>query len=134
MVFSSVIFLFFFLPLVLTLYFAVPFKFKNIILLIFSLVFYAWGEPRYVALMIVSILINYGYGIWIDRVEHNEKKRIYILTFAIVVNIGLLGFFKYANFVVDVINSSLHTDMLIIAFHDDNLFSGTYNFEKKFDD
>ena len=111
MVFSSVIFLFFFLPLVLALYFVVPFKFKNMILLLFSLVFYAWGEPRYVLLMIISILINYGYGIWIDRAEQNEKKRVSILTFAIVVNIGLLGFFKYANFVVDSINSVLHTSL-----------------------
>ncbi|MCR8656490.1 MBOAT family O-acyltransferase [Paenibacillus endoradicis] len=111
MVFSSVIFIFFFLPLVLTLYFSVPFKFKNSILLIFSLVFYAWGEPRYVVLMIVSIIINYGYGIWIERAEHKEKKRVYILAFAIVVNIGLLGFFKYANFAVNVINSVFHTTL-----------------------
>ncbi|NIK79731.1 alginate O-acetyltransferase complex protein AlgI [Paenibacillus castaneae] len=111
MVFSSVIFLFFFLPLVLTLYFSVPFKFKNIILLIFSLVFYAWGEPTYVVLMIVSILINYGYGIWIDRAEHNENKRVYILASAIVVNVGLLGYFKYANFIVDIINSTLNTNL-----------------------
>ncbi|MCU6707956.1 MBOAT family protein [Paenibacillus sp. J5C_2022] len=115
MVFSSVIFLFFFLPLVLSLYFAVPFKFKNIILLIFSLIFYAWGEPRYVFLMIVSILINYGFGIWIDRAEHYEKKRIYILASAIAVNIGLLGFFKYANFAVDVMNAALHTNIQLQA-------------------
>lgn len=110
MVFSSVIFLFFFLPLVLTLYFSVPFKFKNTILLIFSLVFYAWGEPRYVVLMLLSILINYGYGIWIDTTENNEKKRVSILTFAIIVNIGILGFFKYANFFVDIMNAALQTN------------------------
>ncbi|MFC4779257.1 MBOAT family O-acyltransferase [Paenibacillus sp. GCM10023252] len=109
MVFSSVIFLFFFLPLVLTLYFAVPFKYKNTILLIFSLVFYAWGEPRYVILMLLSIIMNYGYGIWIDRTDTHPNQRVAILTFAIVVNIGLLGFFKYANFLVDAINSALHT-------------------------
>ncbi|GGG68795.1 MBOAT family O-acyltransferase [Paenibacillus radicis (ex Gao et al. 2016)] len=112
MVFSSVIFLFFFLPLVLALYFAVPFKFKNTILLIFSLVFYAWGEPRYVVLMIVSILMNYGFGLWVDRAEHdNKKKRIAVLTSAIIINIGLLGFFKYANFFVDVMNAALHTNV-----------------------
>lgn len=111
LVFSSVIFLFFFLPLVLALYFAVPFRFKNIILLLFSLVFYAWGEPRYVVLMIVSILINYGYGIWIDRAGQSERKRVTVLTSAIIVNIGLLGFFKYANFVVDLINSLFHTSL-----------------------
>lgn len=111
MVFSSVIFLFCFLPLVLLLYFAVPFKFKNIILLIFSLIFYAWGEPRYVFLMIVSILINYGYGLWIDRAEGSDKKRVYILASAIAVNIGLLGFFKYANFIVDAVNGALHMNI-----------------------
>ncbi|MGG1445283.1 MBOAT family O-acyltransferase [Brevibacillus laterosporus] len=111
MVFSSVIFLFFFLPLVLMLYFTVPFKLKNTILLLFSLVFYAWGEPRYVVLMILSILINYGYGIWIDKSGNHEKKRVWILTFAIVVNIGLLGYFKYANFFVDVINAALQTNL-----------------------
>ncbi|MFX3631354.1 MAG: MBOAT family protein [Candidatus Pristimantibacillus sp.] len=111
MVFSSVIFLFFFLPLVLTLYFAVPFKFKNTILLIFSLVFYAWGEPRYVVLMLLSIIMNYGYGIWIDRTDNQPRKKVYILTMAIVANIGILGFFKYANFFVDVMNDLLHTNV-----------------------
>ena len=114
MVFSSVIFLFFFLPLALTLYFSVPFKFKNIILLIFSLVFYAWGEPRYVVLMIASILINYGYGIWLDRTELKEQKRVSILTFAIITNVGLLGFFKYANFFVDAANAALHTNIQLL--------------------
>ncbi|WP_256757763.1 MBOAT family protein [Cohnella sp. WQ 127256] len=113
MVFSSVLFLFFFLPLVLTLYFSVPFKFKNTILLIFSLVFYAWGEPRYVLLMILSIIINYGFGIWIDKSDNQGKKKVSILTSAIVVNIGLLGFFKYANFFVDVMNSTLQTNILL---------------------
>ncbi|MFC4304004.1 MBOAT family O-acyltransferase [Cohnella boryungensis] len=113
MVFSSVLFLFCFLPLVLALYFAVPFKCKNAILLIFSLIFYAWGEPRYVALMIVSILMNYGYGIWIDQAKNREKKRSAILTFAIIANLGLLGFYKYANFLVDFLNSALHTDLYL---------------------
>ncbi|MGG3494110.1 MBOAT family protein, partial [Brevibacillus choshinensis] len=111
MVFSSVSFLFFFLPLVLTLYFAVPFKYKNTILLIFSLLFYAWGEPRYIVLMIISILMNYGFGIWIDQTENHAKKRTTILSLAIVVNIGLLGFFKYANFFVDVVNQALQTNI-----------------------
>ncbi|MET3291085.1 UNVERIFIED_CONTAM: alginate O-acetyltransferase complex protein AlgI [Brevibacillus sp. OAP136] len=110
MVFSSVSFLFFFLPLVLACYFAVPFRFKNTILLIFSLLFYAWGEPRYVVLMVLSILMNYGFGRWIDQAEHPEKKRPAILTFAIIVNIGLLSFFKYANFFTDVVNQALQTN------------------------
>ncbi|WP_372635463.1 MBOAT family protein [Cohnella sp.] len=110
MVFSSVSFIFFFLPLVLALYFAVPFKLKNTILLLFSLVFYAWGEPRYVLLMIVSILLNYGYGIWLDR-SQRDKNKAFVLSFAIVMNIGLLGFFKYANFTVDFVNSALKTNL-----------------------
>ncbi|MEF2245732.1 MBOAT family O-acyltransferase [Paenibacillus sp. IITD108] len=111
MVFSSVIFLFYFLPLVLILYFSVPFKFKNVILLIFSLVFYAWGEPRYVLLMIISIMMNYGYGIWIDRTDSHEKKKKLILTLAIFVNIGLLGVFKYANFFVHAMNDVFQTNV-----------------------
>jgi len=111
LVFSSVGFLFFFLPLVLALYFAVPFNYKNIVLLLFSLVFYAWGEPRYVLLMIASILMNYGYGRWIERAERNEKNKVIVLSFAIVANIGLLGFFKYANFIVDSVNSVLNTNL-----------------------
>lgn len=111
MVFSSVIFLFFFLPLVLALYFSVPFKYKNTILLIFSLVFYAWGEPRYVVLMILSIIMNYGFGIWIDKTDDHDKKRKSLLTLAIVVNVGLLGVFKYADFFVDLVNSALQTNV-----------------------
>lgn len=109
MVFSSVAFLFFFLPLVLALYYSVPFKYKNSVLLIFSLIFYAWGEPTYVILMIVSIILNYGYGIWIEKADSQGKKKA-VLTSAIVVNIGLLGFFKYANFLVDAANSVFQTD------------------------
>ncbi|QTH43127.1 MBOAT family protein [Cohnella sp. LGH] len=112
MVFSSILFLFCFLPLVLALYFAVPSKYKNTLLLIFSLIFYAWGEPRYVVLMLLSILLNYGFGIGIDNAGDNRgKKRVAILTMAIVVNIGLLGFFKYANFFVDLLNSALQTNI-----------------------
>ncbi|USG64614.1 MBOAT family protein [Brevibacillus ruminantium] len=113
MVFSSVSFLFFFLPLVFAFYFAVPFAYKNSILLIFSLLFYAWGEPRYIVLMILSIILNYGFGIWIDQAENHRKKRTAILTLAIAVNIGLLGFFKYANFLVDVVNQVLQTDFYV---------------------
>ena len=111
MVFSSISFLFFFLPLVFAFYFAVPFRYKNAVLLIFSLLFYAWGEPRYIVLMIVSIIMNYGFGIWIDRANEHLKKKKTVLTLAIFANIGLLGFFKYANFFVDVVNQALQTNI-----------------------
>lgn len=114
MVFSSVGFLFFFLPLVLASYFVVPFKYKNAVLLLFSLIFYAWGEPRYILLMILSILANYGYGIRIEAAGRRQGRRRLVLTSAIVVNLGLLGFYKYANFFVDIVNAALHTD-----FHPD---------------
>ena len=67
MLFSSIPFLFYFLPLVLILYFLVPFRFKNGVLLLFSLIFYAWGEPKYVVLMIFTILLFYGCGLAIER-------------------------------------------------------------------
>lgn len=77
----------------------------------FSLLFYAWGEPRYIVLMLLSIVMNYGFGIWIDRADKQQKKRTAALTLAIVINIALLGFFKYANFFVDVANQVLQTNM-----------------------
>ena len=101
MLFSSISFLYYFLPCVLVLYFLVPRHFKNVILLITSLFFYAWGEPRLVLLMLVTILIGYALGILIER-DAKHKKRYLIL--AIVCFLGALGYFKYANFFVDNFN------------------------------
>ncbi len=95
MLFSSMIFLWVFLPILLGLYFIAKDKYRNIILLIFSIIFYSWGEPKYVVLMLLSILINYIYGLLIDK--YNSKKKI-ILICAIITNLGLLGYFKYFNF------------------------------------
>lgn len=101
MVFSSIPFLFFFLPLCLIFYYVVPFKFKNFILLIFSLIFYAWGEPIYVFLMIFSCIINYYFS---KSIEKYPNKRKLILILSIVINLLILGFFKYANFLIDNLN------------------------------
>lgn len=101
MVFSSMFFLWCFLPIILVLYFISNNRFKNIILLIGSLIFYAWGEPKYIILMLFSILINYIIGLLIDKFQ-NRKKGILIL--GILVNLGLLGYFKYFNFGIDIIN------------------------------
>ena len=101
MVFSSIPFLFFFLPLCLVFYYIVPFKIKNYILLIFSLIFYAWGEPIYILLMLFSCLINYLYGIFAHKVKH--KKILFIL--CIIANISILGFFKYGNLLIETINT-----------------------------
>ena len=101
MLFSSISFLYYFLPCVLVLYFLVPRHFKNVILLITSLFFYAWGEPRLVLLMLVTIAIGYVLGILIEK--DAEHKKLYLIL-AIVSFLGALAYFKYANFFVDNFN------------------------------
>lgn len=102
MVFSSIPFLFFFLPAVLLVYYAVPRPAKNAVLLFFSLIFYAWGEPVYVLLMIASIAFNWLFGLRLDGARRKgrpaDAKRWLIVS--IIFNIGLLGFFKYADFLL----------------------------------
>ena len=104
MVFSSLIFIFAFLPVTLALYYLVPFKAKNVVLLLCSLVFYAWGEPVYVVLMILNIAFNYVAGLDISMNADNLKRKRAALILCMVFDLGLLGFFKYAGFVVDNIN------------------------------
>lgn len=105
MVFSSLIFIFVFLPLTLALYYLVPFKAKNVALLLCSLVFYAWGEPVYVFLMILNIAFNYVIGLDMSLNENDPKRKRVGLIMCIVFDLALLGFFKYAGFVTDNINS-----------------------------
>ena len=103
MVFSSPLFLFYFLPVVLILYYLVPrgqIFWKNLVLLVGSLFFYAWGEPVYVLLMLFSIAMDYGLGLWLEH----EKRRGRVLALAVVLNLLLLGFFKYANFLIGTVN------------------------------
>lgn len=102
MVFSTPIFLFLFLPAVLVLNYIIPKKYiaaKNTVLLIASLFFYAWGEPKNVLLMLLSIAVNYVCGLLLGRFDSDEKKRKVILWASVVFNLGLLFFFKYFNFV-----------------------------------
>ena len=106
MVFSSTIFLFFFLPVVLLIYYLVPPKLKNTILLISSLLFYAWGEPIYIILMCFSSFIDYLNGRLLAK-DNNEKNRKRYLTIAILINLSLLGFFKYSDFLITIINNLL---------------------------
>lgn len=104
MVFSSLIFLFAFLPITLILYFLVPSKYKNLLLLILSLVFYAWGEPIYVILMILSMTFNYFMGIDIALKNRDAAAKKRSLILAVVINLLILGFFKYYGFLVETIN------------------------------
>ncbi len=106
MLFSGIPFLFYFLPAVLILYFLVPRVLKNTVLLVFSLVFYAWGEPVYVFLMIFSILLFYGCGLAIGHSREQKWKKFW-LTVSVVVSLALLGVFKYADFLVETVNSLL---------------------------
>ena len=103
MVFSSLPFLFFFLPATLLCYFAVPQKAKNAVLLIASLLFYSYGEPIYILLMIGSILLNYTAGRLLGRFDDSAKKRKTVLIVCVAVNLLLLGFFKYASLFVSTV-------------------------------
>ncbi|MEG1131974.1 MAG: MBOAT family O-acyltransferase [Romboutsia sp.] len=94
MVFSSIVFLFYFLPSVLFFYYIAPRKFKNLILLIFSLIFYAWGEPIYILVMIFSAIVDYIHAIAIDKYRYNVKSKIALIS-SICINLGLLIFLKY---------------------------------------
>ena len=103
MVFSSSVFLFVFLPLVVLVYFLMPSRsLKNVILLIASLIFYAWGEPVYIGLMIISILANWVFGIAIDASK--DRKKLY-LVLDLIVNLAILGFFKYEGFFAENVNA-----------------------------
>ena len=106
MVFSSLNFLLIFLPIVLLLHSVLPFKYKNIVLLAASIIFYAWGEPVYVVLMILSIGFNYMSGLVLGELEDPHLRK-HQLIFAVAVNLLLLGFFKYAGFLVSMINAIL---------------------------
>lgn len=116
MVFSSLLFLFRFLPAVLLAYYAVPQRFRNLVLLLFSLLFYAWGEPIYILLMIASILIAYGGGLIIDHCKHTGKPRAakVALCVAVAASLSLLLFFKYADFAIDTVNAWLGTNMVAL--------------------
>jgi alginate O-acetyltransferase complex protein AlgI len=93
-----------FLPIVLAAYFLLPNRFKNLILLIASLIFYAWGEPKYVLLMLVSILMNYIFGMFINKYRNKILYKKWTVALAVIANIGLLGYFKYSNFFIDNVN------------------------------
>ncbi len=101
MLFSSMIFLWLFLPITLVAYFIIDKKYKNLLLTIVSLIFYAWGEPKYVVLILIVIFINYVYGLLIDRFNKNKKL---LIVLCIATNLAILAYFKYYNFIVMNVN------------------------------
>ncbi len=110
MIFSSSLFLFIFLPILLLIYFFAADKYKNMVLLVASIIFYAWGEPKNILLMILSILVNYVLGF---LVEKKWKFRNSFLFFAVIYNFGMLFIFKYLNFTVNTINEIMGSEIRI---------------------
>ena len=103
MVFSSFVFLLAFLLIVLFLHYICPGRGRNVVLLVASLIFYAWGEPVYVVLMLFSSVFNYYMGTELERLYDNDRKQKHNLIFAILVNLGILVFFKYYGFLLNTI-------------------------------
>lgn len=110
MVFSTFTFLFRFLPVALLCYFAVPRKLKNLVLFLFSLIFYAWGEPVYIGIMLFSTIFDYINGLLINSFQQKEKNKqaLAVVIVSVIVNLGLLGVFKYMNLVCDTLNQLFH--------------------------
>lgn len=109
MIFSSLLFLFRFIPVFFLIYYIVPNKFKNFVLFAGSIIFYAWGEPSFLILIFISIIVNYIAGILISRTEGKVRTVVFVLS--IIYNLAALGFFKYSGFFVDNINSILGADI-----------------------
>ena len=110
MLFSSISFLYFFLPVVLGLYFAVPKRFKNIVLLVSSLVFYFYGEQSNVWLLLFSSAVGYAVGLVVNKFRGSGKAKL-ALVFSITLNLLILGFFKYSNFLIDIVNALVGTSL-----------------------
>ena len=107
MVFSSILFIFRFLPIAMILYFLTPTKFKNLTLLLVSLIFYSWGEPKYFLIMVASIVVDYLVSRGIEKSRNNKKICILLLSISMIFNLGMLFFFKYFNFFIENLNNIL---------------------------
>ena len=113
MLFSSLLFLYYFLPITIILYFISPSCMRNTILLLASLIFYGWGEPRYLILMVLSILFNYLFGLFIDYYQNKPIKH-FIFILSIIFNLGMIGYFKYTDFFLNTINQVFHTSIPLL--------------------
>ena len=114
MVFSTILFLFRFLPITLALYYLAPAKLKNTVLFLCSLVFYCWGEVRFFPVMVALILINYTCGLAIEHFDARPAVRKAFLLLALLGSLGMLFYFKYANFVLTSLNTLLGTRFALI--------------------
>ena len=114
MVFSSVLFLFRFLPIFMICYFLVPRNMKNLVLFLGSLVFYAWGEPVYIFLMLFSTISDFVWGRLIEDYRGKDCSRIFLLC-SVVINLFILGFFKYADFLLQTVNTVFGTSIPLLG-------------------
>lgn len=113
MLFSSTVFLFLFLPIVLLAYYICPKKLRNTLLLIVSLFFYAWGEPAFVPIMLFSILMNYTFGLIVDKVRERKTAIRLTMTLMVLSNVSLLCYYKYAIFFVENINGLFKSSLAV---------------------
>lgn len=113
MVFSSLVFLFIFLPITLLLYYLVPRGGRNIVLLLVSLIFYAWGEPVYIVLMLFSTVVDYVHGLLVEKYWEQPKKAKRVVLSSVLINLGLLIFFKYSSFIIANTNAIFGTQFSI---------------------
>lgn len=108
MVFSSIAFLLYFLPLFLLVYYLSPKRLKNYVILLFSVIFYAWGAPKFVFILLATTAASFYLVKWMDKSNRRKDKRL-LLAVSIIINLGLLAFFKYANFFVDNLNQAFES-------------------------
>ena len=118
MVFSSILFLFYYLPIVLVIYFISPRKYRNLILFLSSLFFYSWGEPKYIWIMLFSTVVDYTCGrkVHFHKSHDNITKAKLWLTVSIFTNLGLLGFFKYSDFLISNLNNLFNASIPLLGF------------------
>ena len=114
MLFSSISFLYYFLAAVLVVYFIVPFKYKNFVLLISSLFFYFYGEPIYTLLMLATTLSSYAHGLLIDKFRGTKWSRVFLWS-SVVTSLAVLGFFKYSNFFISNINGLFGAEIKLLS-------------------
>ena len=115
MVFSSLLFLFRFLPITFLIYYLAPTKLKNTVLFLASLFFYTWGEPKFFPIMLVSIAVNYVAGLLMERFDKKEGVRRACFWIAFAITLGFLLFFKYTNFFLSNINALLGTSLPLLS-------------------
>lgn len=105
MLFSSLVFLFLFLPAVLFFYYISPKSLRNLVLLVFSLFFYGYGGPKSLLIMLFSILMNYVFGLLVDKYRHSKAKSYWVLTLTAIGNLSIIGYYKYTDFFIENLNT-----------------------------